>query len=113
VNAGDDYSQHAHDGGKTGGVAQSKDGPAAAGGGAAADDSGAAATQSARAKTKRGLRERMKRAPWWSNLIGVFALLLASAATVLLVLDQANIAIVGYVLSIAGVVIGAVPLFRG
>jgi hypothetical protein len=62
--------------------------PAPAEGSAAADRGGAAAADDAVAETKRGLRERAKRAPWWSNLIGIVAIVVAVAATVLLIANE-------------------------
>jgi hypothetical protein len=111
---GDDFSQHATDGGSTGGAAKSESGPAAAGDGAAADRGGAAATHGGTATTKRTLRERLKRAPWWSRLLGLITVLAVIGATVLAATgDDDDLAVAGFILAAVTGVAGAIPLFRG
>jgi hypothetical protein len=107
---GDDYSQHASSGGKTGGVAKTGSGPAAAGGSAAADRGGAAATDKSTAATKMTLGERVKRSPWWSKLFGVLGILGVAAATYLLIVGTTDIAVAGYILAVIGIVLAAVPI---
>ena len=111
---GDDYSQHASEGGKTGGIAKSEGGSAAAGGAAAADRGAAAATHSGTAKVNRGLRERLKRTPWWSRLLGLITVLAIIGATVLAATgDEDDLAVAGFILAAVTGVAGAVPLLRG
>lgn len=108
-----DYSQHASERGTTGGVAQTQFGPAAAGRAAAADRGAAAAADHGVARVRRGLAERATSAPVWSKLVGLIAVAVAIATTIVWVLGKTDLVVGGYVIAVAALLVGAVPLFRG
>ena len=97
---GDDYSQHASEGARTGGVAQTGSGPAAAGDSAAADRGAASAARGGRAKASKGVGERLRRAPLWAKFCAVVAILAAVVTAVLFIVGETKPATAGFVVTL-------------
>jgi len=99
--------------GEGGVIAKGRSVQAATGGSATADRGGAAAKDAAVAASV-AIRDRVRRAPWWSKFLGVICLLAVVGAMLLVGLGgDGKLTIAGFALAVVSGVAGAVPLIRG
>jgi hypothetical protein len=106
-----DFSQHASDGGTTGGVAVggSGSGSTAAGQAVIAGEQATVGTSGANVNT--GIAHKVKGAPWWAKLSAVLGVLLTIGTIVAFVTHKTDAGVAGLVLAVIAIGLAAVTVF--
>lgn len=98
--------------GEAGVIAKGRSAQATSGRSAVADR-GASATADETVATNVGF-DRVRRAPWWSKLLGVTCVIAVVGAVLLVLIGgDKKIVLAGFVLAVASGLAAAIPLFRG